>query len=162
MSRTEAIKVLVAESLRLMQYGPSSGLPESCSNDSDCFVAGKVPYIDLGLSVTFSKEDAISEMDIEVDTPTKPALLKKLKGETGKFMNMSYSEEFRLRLLGPEDRVDEVSGRYGERIKDTDYFYSEYGLIIRTSPVPSVSSQEKRVELTHIKFVPPHAARSGK
>jgi len=162
MSRAEAIDVLRSKGLRLMQSGPPPGRFASCSTNLYCFVAGKVPYINFGVSVTFSGEDRISELDIEVDTPTKPAILEKLKGETGKFMQVPYSDEFRRRLFGPEARVDEVSGRYGEKIKDTNYIYSEYGLIIATSPIPGVSGQLKRVELTDIKFIPPQAARAGR
>jgi hypothetical protein len=156
MPRNEAGSAIRKTGFRLVQDTLQKWSP--CSDYSECFVADTDRDVYQGVSIAFSEGGIIIKIAIEVDLETRSDLLNRFKGETHRFFNDAYSDELRLKLLGHETSLKTVSGRYGEKLKDTEYIYSQRGVTITVSPRVSVTSDatgRQGLELTHVSFVLP-------
>jgi hypothetical protein len=82
--------------------------------------------------------------------------LNRLTGETRRFIDRQYSDDLRIRLLGQATAVESVDGRYGEKIRDTNYVYRNKGVVITVSPRIGAAadvSGKVPMELTSVTFV---------
>jgi len=158
MSRTEANAAASSNGFRLMQNTPSQARWIACSDYSTCFLVSGTRERYEGVTVSFSDKTTIASISIEVDLEYESELLKRLPGETGRFVNGAYSDDLRLRLLGPQTSTVTFSGRYGDEIKDTSYVYRDRGVVITVSPnvnLPPRTDGRRVLELTGLVFTPP-------
>lgn len=152
MSRKEANLAARAAGLQLVQNGPHLE-PLPCANAHDCHLAGSRPWDYEDVTVVFGTADEVTEIIVEVRPPElRGAVIRRFKGQTYEFFNGEYSNESRLRLFGPESSQRQVSGRFGDKLKDTQYLYPRRGFTITVSPE---GIGHPKLELTEMTFYPP-------
>lgn len=158
MSRIEASSAAHINGFRLMQSTPSELKWVPCSDYSSCFLVNSRRDRYEGVAVSFSETAAVASIKIEVDLEYESELLKRLPGETGRFINGGYSDDLRLRLLGPQTSSAMFRGRYGDKLKDTRYVYGDRGITVIVSPnvnLPPRTDGSRSVELTEVIFMSP-------
>ena len=156
MPRERANSEAIKQGLTLNQHGVQYvRLP--CSDAESC-QAYTSQGLYTGIRLRFGREEEVVEIVIErapeyADPAIKRAnVTRSFKGQTYELFNGSYSNELRLRLFGPETSHDQVSGQFGEKIKDTRYTYTKRGVTIRVSPE---GATQPRLELDEVSFCPP-------
>lgn len=131
---------------------------EACTNGCLLFTTNRVP---TGVALAYNSNDAVQVIRIEFLPPgesspswTKEVITKKLRGTTYQLVN-HYSNELRLKLLGPEDSVDEKLLTLSQLQKS--YKYLKLGLLLRVNfwggRIPNAVQ-----EFDSLDFVEPSAA----